>query len=799
MNTSRSFEFLAVVLVVSLAGCWHRRHQVSPPPLTQLSSNSVLTQHNDSMRTGANLAETQLTPKTVAAGMQLRYSRPVNGALTAQNLYAHGITINSKPRNVIFAFTDQNFVYAYDADEEGDSGNSQTGLLWSQHLPVTPSPSGLHLAEHGGVGGGILSTPVIDWSTGKLFLVYALDNGLFPSNGTGDGSPPYLVEYHLVALGLTSGAVLKDVVITGAFPSSVDPGHVDFTPNRQTQRAGLLLVPNPLKDGERTIYVAFGGRWLETTHNYHGWLMGYDSETLESRGVFCSTPDRRDNDEGGGIWQGGGGLGGDANGNVYFNTGNGPASGNDHGNSIVKLTPVLQTGKYSFKVEAFSAATDDPAHATEWKSNDIDLGGGGLTLIPNSSRLVSGGKTGVLYLMDRSTMTKVASFEAFRVDPSNDPNPEVARFLDWGHGPHLHGAWTYWAASSTRGYVYHWAEKDYLRRFDYDPATGQINPASGVSGKVLAKAYPVMPGGLISLSANGTNAGLLWVTLPTGASTGKVMALDALTLQSLWDTTTPTPVSHNGPPTVADGKVIVGTDGNLMVFGLANPPTAARKAQTSATPRAVQPLAATSHAPILPVTLDPRPWMSEYLRRVPQDKAAALTPPKGHRPLFFAMGVGLPAKATDCNKASDKGALTYEVQRADAAGSPQWVLVGVSGALCDDSGVMPHLAYRGLGQTLATAQEGLAWQIRDGGVVHWSVEASVNAPQSGDAPWVLFRSAPSGGRDLLDQITYVQLLGTVGGAPPASVGQLGDRVQVLYSGRYVFYVSDRSAPSSPTP
>jgi len=163
------------------------------------------------------------------------------------------------------------------------------------------------------------------------------------------------------------------------------------------------------------------------------------------------------------------------------------------------------------------------------------------------------------------------------------------------------------------------------------------------------------------------------------------------------------------------------------------------------------------------------------------------------------MGVGLPAKATDCNKASDKGALTYEVQRADAAGSPQWVLVGVSGALCDDSGVMPHLAYRGLGQTLATAQEGLAWQIRDGGVVHWSVEASVIAPQSGDAPWVLFRSAPSGGRDLLDQITYVQLLGTVGGAPPASVGQLGDRVQVLYSGRYVFYVSDRSAPSSPTP
>src|SRR5260370_38352333 len=119
--------------------------------------------------------------------------------------------------------------------------------------------------------------------------------------------------------------------------------------------------------------------------------MGYDATTFAPGGVCCSTPDRRQNSEGGGIWQGGGGLAGDGRGNVYFNTGNGPGSGNDHGNSIVKLTPTLHSWTYGLYSLAFSAAPDDPAHATEWPNNDIDLGGGGLTVIPDSSRRVSGG------------------------------------------------------------------------------------------------------------------------------------------------------------------------------------------------------------------------------------------------------------------------------------------------------------------------------------------------------------------------------------------------------------------------
>ena len=812
MNLPRTSVFFLVFLVIlaaSLAGC---RPPVRPPltppvPPSPPSAVSVLTQHNDSMRTGANLLETQLTPATVANGMRLLYSRPVSGVLTAQLLYVHGVKINSQSRNVIYAFTEDNYVYAYDADEGGDSGTSR-GLLWQRSLPVTPNPK-LPYPAHGSQVGGILSTPVIDDSSGRLYLVYSISNGLYPANGIGDGNPPYQVEFHLAALDIRSGAVLGDVLINGSVPSTVPPGHVDFAPQRATQRAGLLLLPNPATGKERAVYVAFGGRFAEQSFNFHGWLMAYDAKTLAPRGVFCSTPGRQDNDDGGGIWQGGGGLAGDENGSVYFNTGNGPASGNDHGNSIVKLTPVLRSGNYDFDVLAFSAEADDPSHASAWEANDIDLGAGGGTLTPDSTRLVSGGKTGVLYILDRSTMKKVMSFEAFSVNPANDPDPAGARWRDWGHGPHLHGAWTYWAVSPTQGYVYHWAEKDSLRRFDYSPTTGQVNPASVVTGDVVAKPFPVMPAGLISLSANGTRDGLLWVTLPWDGP-GRIMAVDAMTLRRVWDATLPpaTYTSHNGPPTVADGKVIVGTqNSSFLVYALSNPPTLATAPQSHAlaSPRTAARVASSAAPQVgLPLVADPSPWIREYMGRLVPDRAAAITPPKGHRPLFLAAGQASPRDVNEApnpksSQPSAKGSLIYEVRQIDTTNSPQWVLVEISGELRDDSGVMPHMAYRGLGQVLATAQPGLSWKVTDGGVVHWSVEASVNAPQSADAPWVLFRSTPSGGQNLFDQVTYVQLLGTEGGAPPPNVGQLGDRVTVPYTGRYVFYVPDGSAQSTPTP
>src|SRR5262249_24658319 len=124
----------------------------------------------------------------------------------------------------------------------------------------------------------------------------------------------------------------------------------------------------------------------------------------------------------------------------------------------------------------FSAAADDPEHAYEWANNDIDLGGGGVTVIPGTSQLVGGGKTGVLYLLDTTTMMSLQTppLKAFE-NTYNPCDPECKRYGGkpgrgdkWSIGPHLHGAPTYWQLSPDKGLVFHWSEKDYVKRFDHD-------------------------------------------------------------------------------------------------------------------------------------------------------------------------------------------------------------------------------------------------------------------------------------------------------------------------------------------
>jgi hypothetical protein len=339
-------------------------------------------------------------------------------------------------------------------------------------------------------------------------------------------------------------------------------------------------------------------------------------------------------------------------------------------------------------------------------------------------------------------------------------------------GPHLHGAPTYWEVSPANGLVFHWSEKDYLKRFDHDRlGSGLLAPASVLLGDVRAEGMDhggnwVMPGGLISLSANGTHGGILWITLPWGNG-GRILAYDALSLHRLWDTTLDdVALSHNNPPTVADGRVIVGTqNGDFLVYGLN---------LTQRAPLVYHPTSA------LPVPrFDPGPSVRELLGRLSSRRAAAIAPPQGHRPRFLALG---------------SGSLTYEARSQGT--SVKWVLVGVSGELRDQSGVMPHIGYGGLGAVLATAGGGFAWTAHDGSGARWSVETSVNAPQAGNAPWALFRSVADGapgpavrGGGLLGAVTHVQQIGTAGGAPPGTAARIGDRVDVPYTGIYAFYIA----------
>jgi hypothetical protein len=206
---------------------------------------AVRTQHNDNARTGANLAETQLTPHSVDSstgpGMHLRYEQWAGAVINAQLLYVPRLLMSDNAvHNVIFTPTTANTVSAWDAD----TGAS----LWNVSLVDGINPSVRSLTRE-----GVYSTPVIDGNT--MYVVYNTWNGVaFPSDGA---DPPLTVDlqFWLAKLDIRSGRVFGVTRIAGSAPSRLAPQSVLFVARRQVQRPGLLLAPDPTRPGVKDIYI----------------------------------------------------------------------------------------------------------------------------------------------------------------------------------------------------------------------------------------------------------------------------------------------------------------------------------------------------------------------------------------------------------------------------------------------------------------------------------------------------------------------------------------------------------------
>ena len=411
---------------------------------------AVTTRQYDNGRTGQNTSETILTPSNVNASQFGKlFSQAVDGQMFAQPLYVANVAIPGKgTHNVVFAATENDTVYAFDADS--NTGGNAT-YLWKASLVDTAhgAPAGATAAPASVTTPGncpilmsptmgITSTPVIDLTTNTMYVV------AFSLEGT------QLVN-RLHAIDITTGnekspgPKVIDATVSGTGDGSSN-GQLTFSKLGQGQfiRPALLL-------SNGTIYIA-SGSLCEGISPYHGWLFAYTASTFSQQAALVLTP----NGGGGGIWMSGEGLAADASGNVFLATGNGTFDTTN--------VPPTELGDTILKMASSNLGILDyftPYNQLNLDLSDGDLGSGGVLLLPDQPGnyphlLIGGGKEGTIYLVNRDQMTKLNQHYC---SSGCNSDPQIVQELQGVLG----GMWAspaYW-----NGNVYFWGQGDVLEAY----------------------------------------------------------------------------------------------------------------------------------------------------------------------------------------------------------------------------------------------------------------------------------------------------------------------------------------------
>lgn len=215
----------------------------------------VLTFHNDTTHSGTNAAETVLNQGNVnVTQFGVVGTIPVNGDVFAQPLYASGVNIGGTPTNVLIVATENNYVYAFNADSYQP--------IWSTPQLGTPALRSVVIPTDTNydVNIGITSTPVIDKGNGFVYVC-----GM---NTTSSGT---VFNHTLTKLNLATGAVVAQVNL--ATPN--------FVPEKQGQRPALTMTNG-------NIYIAFASFSDQMT--YCGYVFSYSASTLAQQAVFAVCP-----------------------------------------------------------------------------------------------------------------------------------------------------------------------------------------------------------------------------------------------------------------------------------------------------------------------------------------------------------------------------------------------------------------------------------------------------------------------------------------------------------------------------
>lgn len=513
-----------------------------------ISANpGVFIHHNDNFQTGQNTNEIALNPTDVnqaTFGKLLSY--PIDGISFASPLYAASVNVpGSGYHNLVFVVTEHDSVYAFDADGLTNNPVWHDSFI-NPSAGITPMPSP-ETSEPLDIPGevGITGTPVIDPTTGTMYLVAA-------TKEYSGKSTNYVQRLH--ALDITNGVekfggpvvIQASVAGTG---TGAKGGMISFNALTNNQRSALLLLSN-------VVYIGFADHGHSVI--YHGWVMGYDSTSLQQVMTFCTTPNEGD----GGVWQGGGGIAADASGNLYFATGNGnfKASTSDYGDSAVKLSPGGAVLDYF-----------TPFNQAALNSGDLDLSPGGVLLLPDQSGpyphlMIAAGKFGSIHLINRDHMGGYS--------PSGDTNivEELPQVL--GTPPNNYATGNRINPVYFNGTIYFSADADNIKAY---AMTNGLLPATPTSESAEVYEYPGAP---LAISSEGSTNGILWAverfgTVSTVTGPGVLRAYSPANLTNvLYDSTqagtrdTLDYAAKFSVPLVVNGKVFVGSMSQLTVYGL---------------------------------------------------------------------------------------------------------------------------------------------------------------------------------------------------------------------------------------
>ncbi|HVI06853.1 MAG TPA: hypothetical protein VND65_01020 [Candidatus Binatia bacterium] len=500
----------------------------------------VTTYHYDNNRTGWDQNETILTPSNVnTSNFGLLNTVALDDQVDAQPLYVPGVNITAGghkgSHNVVYVVTENDTVYAIDAD----AGT----VLLSVHLgaPVV-FPLG---CNNNGPNVGITSTPVIDTTSDTLYLIAYVQEGAGPA-------------YYLHALDLGSLADKITPQLVTASHTLSDGSTFNFNATYQRQRPALL-------EANGNIYAGFGSFCDFNANLSRGWLLGWNASTLapvSSNQVFDTLASNQDDFFLSSIWMSGYGPAADDEGNIVFVTGNSDYSGNSYnGVTSIQESTIKVSSDLSTVVDLFT-----PSNQSSLDQGDTDFGSGGALVLPDQPGhvphlIVAAGKDGNMYLMDGDRLGgyspsrnnvlgtyQIGSCwcgQSYYLDPT-DGAPRVV--------------------SSGGNQVLVWKLKTSPR-----PSLTQVSQSPAIRGGQN-------PGFFTTISSNGTANPIIWALSHPNSQQQNAVALYAFNPDGAHGMTTLIELAagnwpnfggnSNLVPLVANGKVYVGSNKQLRIFGL---------------------------------------------------------------------------------------------------------------------------------------------------------------------------------------------------------------------------------------